>query len=290
MDVGTIGIWSGPLRRADPGETAEAAAELEELGYGALWIPGGRGGAVFADVERLLAATSRVVVATGVLNLWMHDAAEAAAEHDRLSAAHGRRFLLGVGVSHHPAVEEAGMEYVRPLARTRSYLDALDAAPTPVPRDELVLAALGPRMLELARDRTAGAHPFLVTAEHTAIARGVLGAGPLLAPEQKVVLDTDADRARAAGRAALARYLALPNYTDNLRRLGFGDEDLSGGGSDRLVDAVVAWGDEERIADRLREHADAGADHVCIEVLGPDPGALGRDDWRRLAPALGGLW
>lgn len=286
MDVGSIGIWSGPLRRGDPGETAEAAAELEELGYGALWIPGGRGGDVFADVERLLAATDRVVVATGVLNLWMHDATEAANGHDRLAAAHGRRFLLGVGVSHHPAVAEAGMVYERPLARTRSYLDALAATRPPVPRDELVLAALGPRMLELARDRTAGAHPFLVTPEHTRRAREVLGEGPLLAPEQKVVLDTDPARARETGRAALARYLALPNYTGNLRRLGFTDADLGGGGSDRLVDALVAWGDEETIAARLREHHDAGADHVPIEVLRPDPAELAREDWRRLAAAL----
>jgi probable F420-dependent oxidoreductase len=170
----------------------------------------------------------------------------------------------------------------------RSYLDELDAAGHPVPPESRILAALGPRMLELSRDRSAGAHPYFVPVEHTAVARDVLGAGPVLAPEQAVVLEPDPVRARELARRHVPRYLELPNYANNLRRLGFGDDDLRDGGSDRLVDAIVAWGDEEAIADRVRAHHDAGADHVCIQVVGVDGTAPPRETWRRLAPALSG--
>ena len=286
MDLGRIGIWSGPLRRGDPAEIAEAAAELEQLGFSALWIPGGAGGDVLGDCRRLLDATTGAVVASGILNVWMHDPAEVAAGHAALTARHPGRLLLGLGVSHHPAVERSNQVYERPMRKMTDYLDQLDAAPTPVPKEERALAALGPRMLELARDRSAGAHPYLVSPEHTEMARQVLGRGPLLAPEQMVVLETDPTRARAVARQHLVRYLALPNYTNNLLRTGFSPDDVSGEGSDRLVDAIVAWGGVEAVAARVQAHHDAGADHVCLQVLLADPAALAREQWRQLAAGL----
>jgi probable F420-dependent oxidoreductase len=286
MHLGSIGIWSGVLRRGDEAEAADAAAELEALGFGALWIPGGAGGDVLGDARRLMDATERVVVATGILNVWMYDAADVAAGHVALTAAHPGRFLLGLGVSHAPAVERSNQRYTRPYSKMVDYLDQLDAATPPVPRDGMVLAALGPRMLGLSAERTGGAHPYLVPPEHTAIAREALGTGPLLAPEQMVVLDSDPASARQTARQNIARYLELPNYTNNLRALGFTDEDLAPPGSDRLVDAIVAWGDPAAIADRVRAHHDAGADHVCVQVLLPDPAAFPRAEWRAIAPAL----
>ena len=216
----------------------------------------------------------------------MHHPSDVAAGHATLARDYPDRFLLGLGVSHAPAVERSEQVYEHPLAKMQGYLDALDAAEPPVPAAERMLAALGPRMLALAGDRTAGAHPYLVGPEHTAFARETLGTGPLLAPEQKVVLDTDPTRARAVARQHLARYLELPNYTNNLLRTGYGDDDLADGGSDRLVDGIVAWGDLSAIDARVREHRDAGADHVCLQVLLEDPSALPRDEWRALAEAL----
>jgi probable F420-dependent oxidoreductase len=281
------GIWSGGLRYGDPAEAAEAATELDELGYTALWIPD-IGGDVFDVVERLMAATQTTTIATGILNLWMHPAEETAASHARLTAAHGDRFLVGIGVSHAPLIDagEPG-RYRQPLAAMRSFLDGLDSAPTPLAPSKRVLAALGPKMLELARTRSGGAHPYNVTPEHTALARQALGPGAMLLPEQAVALATDADVGRKLGRDHLTHYLALPNYTNNLRRLGFGDADFAGGGSDRLVDAMVAWGDEDAIAARVREHRAAGADHVCVQVLSEE-GMLPMKAWRELAPALTG--
>jgi probable F420-dependent oxidoreductase len=289
MEIGPTGIWSAQLRYGDPGEITESAAELEELGFSALWVPGGIGGELLSDCARLLAATARAVVATGILNIWMHDPGDVAADHHRLTSDYPGRFLLGLGVSHGPLLERLDRRYERPLEAMRVYLDRLDEAAPPVPAGERVLAALGPRMLAMARDRTAGAHPYLVTPDHTATARQVLGPGPLLAPEQKVVLEQDATRARALARAHLEVYLSLPNYTNNLRRSGFSDADIANGGSDRLVDAIVAWGEPEVAAERVRQHLDAGADHVCIQVLTDDRRSPPRDQWRRLAPALGGL-
>jgi probable F420-dependent oxidoreductase len=284
--LGPIGVWSSQLRFGDPGEITEAAAELEELGYGALWLPGGAGGDIFEDCDRVLAATRRITVATGILNIWAHPVAEAAAGHARLTTAYPGRFLLGLGVSHGPMVERLlHQQYRRPLATMASYLDGLDAASPPVPASERVLAALGPKMLELARDRSAGAHPYLVTPEHTRSAREVLGQRPLLAPEQKVVLETDPVKARQTARAALALYLSLPNYTNNLRRIGFTDDDLDAGGSDRLIDGLYAWGDASQVMARVRQHHDAGADHVCIQVITPDR-AVPRAEWRELAAAF----
>jgi probable F420-dependent oxidoreductase len=285
MDLGPVGIWAPQLRYGDAGAIQETAAELEQLGYGALWIPGGVGGDIFGDSERLLTATRRVVVATGILNIWMHDASSVAEGHHRLTSVHPHRFLLGLGVSHAALVDRTD-HYEKPLAKMVGYLDALDAAPDPVPAPERALAALGPRMLELARDRTAGAHPYLVTPEHTRLARSVLGTGPLLAPEQKVILDTDAGRARAMAREQLALYFQLPNYTNNLLRSGFSEADLTDGGSDRVIDGIVAWGDADAIAARVREHHDAGADHVCVQVLTSSRAEAPHDEWRRLAPAL----
>jgi probable F420-dependent oxidoreductase len=285
MDLGRVGIWSGQLRRADPSAISEAAAELDELGFGTIWIPGGHGGDVFGDVARLLDATSTATVATGILNVWMHTAEDTATSHAALTGKHPGRFLLGLGVSHEPAVTNSGQVYERPLAKMRDFLDALDAASPPVPTGERMLAALGPRMLELARDRTAGAHPYLVTPDHTFAARAVLGDGPLLATEVMVVLDDDPERARAVARQHLSRYMVLPNYTNSFLRHGFTDGDLLDGGSDRLVDGLIGWGDVTAIVARIAEHHDAGADHVCVQVLQADAAALPRDAWRRLATA-----
>lgn len=282
------GVWSSALRYGDPSAAADAAAELESLGYDAMWLPD-VGGDLFASIDNLLGATSTVTVATGILNLWLHDAEETADRVDGFARRHGRRLLVGIGVSHAVLVDmkEPGA-YTKPLTRMREYLDALDAAPTPLPVEDRVLAALGPRMLELARTRASGSHPYLVTPEHTRRLREGLGAGPLLAPEQAVVLETDPTRARELARGHLAGYLGLPNYANNWKRLGYTDEDTADGGSDRLVDALVAWGDEGALAARVQEHRDAGADHVCIQVITDDLMALPLDEWRRLAPVLVG--
>ena len=291
IDLGRAGIWSRELRyNPDRGARAAAAAELEDLGYGAIFIPDA-GGDVLGAAGHLLAATRRIAVATGVLNIWMHDPAEVASRHASLMARFGPRFLLGLGNSHAPLVEGAlGVPYVRPYSKMVAYLDALDAAPAPVPAGERMLAALGPRMLSLARERAAAAHPYLVPPEHTAAAREAIGPGTVLAPEQAVVLDLDRRRGRERARAFVNDYLALPNYVRNLRRLGFTDDDLRAPASDRLVDALVAHGDEDAIAARVRAHHDAGADHVCVYVVGSGDGggaeALALDAWRRLAPAL----
>lgn len=278
------GVWAGQLRYGDAGEIAEAAAELDELGYTGLWIPD-IGGDVFGSVELLLRSTRRAVVATGILNLWMHSPQETAANHARLSAAHGGRWLVGIGVSHAPLIDssEPG-RYQRPLEAMSTFLDGLDGSRPPLSREDRVLAALGPKMLGLARDRGAGAHPYNVTYQHTAEARAILGPDAMLLPEHAVALTTDADRARRLGRSHLEHYMSLPNYTNNLRRLGYGDEDFAGGGSDRLIDALVAWGDVEAIEAKLRQHRDAGADHVCIQVL--TEAGFPRAEWRELAPAL----
>ena len=288
MRLSGTGLWSPELRRhGDDAEAADTAAELEELGYSALWLPGRGPGSPWNAASRLLRATREVTVATGIVSIWDVDPETAAAERAELDDAFEGRFLLGLGISHAPMVDPGDLDrYRRPLAAMRAYLESLDVAAPPVPVRERALAALGPRMLELARDRSAGAHPYLVTVEHTRGARAILGPEKLLAPEQGVVLETDSDRARTIVRTHLELYLQLPNYTNNLRRLGFGDADLVRGGSDRLVDALVAWGDEQAIADRVREHREAGADNVCLQVLTENREQLPRDVWRRLAPAV----
>ncbi|OBG11709.1 LLM class F420-dependent oxidoreductase [Mycolicibacterium celeriflavum] len=286
MDLAGVGVWSSQLRYGDQGEAAEAAAELEELGFTALWIPD-VGGPVLDSVEHLLSSTKQAVIATGILNLWMHEPADVAARYASLTETHGERFLLGIGVSHAPLIDsrEPGL-YRKPLAATRAYLDGIDATPQPVPVGNRVLAALGPKMLELAATRSRGAHPYLVTPDHTRYAREQLGEGPLLLPEQTVLLTTDADEARALGTDWLRSYLALPNYANNLLRSGFTEDDVASV-SDRLFNAIIAWGDEEAVLERVREHRDARADHVCVQVLTADPQEFPRDQWRRLGAALG---
>jgi probable F420-dependent oxidoreductase len=286
-EITGTGVWSSGLRYGDPAQATDAAAELEELGYTALWMPD-VGGDVFEAVERLMAATTTATIATGILNLWMHTAEKTAATHARLTSSYGDRFLVGIGVSHSLLIDakEPG-KYRKPLAAMESFLDGLDGAPTPLLPAKRVLAALGPRMLELAGRRAAGVHPYNVTPEHTALAREALGPSALVLPEQAVCLSADPDVARKLGRDHLTHYLLLPNYTNNLRRLGFGDSDFADGGSDRLIDALVAWGDADTIASRLREHRAAGADHVCIQVLSEE-GMLPRTAWRQLAPAVTG--
>jgi probable F420-dependent oxidoreductase len=282
MPTGAIGIWSPQLREGDPRDVAEAAAELEEIGFGTIWVPGREHGDLEERLHLLLSSTQRITVATGIVSIWTHPATATAALHARLSSEFPGRFLLGLGVSHAPAV---GGKYQKPLAEMVRYLDALDAADPPVPRTERVLAALAPRMLALARQRALGSHPYLVTPEHTRIAREALGPDALLAPEQTVVLEEAADAARAVARAWLARYLQLPNYADNWVRLGFDRADIENGGSDRLVDALVAWGDVDAIRAKLDAQRAAGADHVAIQVVTSDPAQLPREQWRRIAAA-----
>ncbi|MER5595849.1 LLM class F420-dependent oxidoreductase [Streptomyces sp. NPDC002265] len=279
--IGRYGVWSTGLRPEDParrGEIAEAAAELEELGYGAAWLGGS---SAPRHAGPLLEATSRLVVGTSIQSIWQYEADESAAGFAELESSHPGRFVLGLGVSHARLAEQ----YRRPYSALVTYLDALDKAGVPAGRR--VLAALGPRTLELSGDRAAGAIPYLVTPEHTASARELLGDGPLLAPEFAVVPEADPARARALARGHLALYLSLPNYTGNFLRLGFTEDDLADGGSDRLVDALYAWGDEERIRERVEAFHRAGADHVAIQVV--DAGArddLPREAWRRLAAVL----
>jgi len=290
MELSGIGIWSGELRYGEESEKRAAVAELEELGYTAAWIPD-VGGDVFGALRDLLDATTTLVAATGILNLWMHSPSEVGDGFAALEADFAGRTLLGIGVSHHLLIDNSHPgEYTKPLAKTRTYLDELDAVSPTVPPDRRVLAALGPKMLGLSRDRAGGAHPYLVTPEHTAVARAELGEGPLLAPEQHVVLETDATKARAVAREGLTVYLQLPNYVNNWRRLGFGEDDFADGGSDRLVDHIVVWGDEATIATRVQAHFDAGADHVCVQTItGAERTDFPRAEWRALAPALVGL-
>ena len=285
MDLSGVGVWSSQLEYGNPAESAEAAAELDELGFTALWIPD-VGGPVLASVERLLASTKQAVIATGILNLWMHEASDVAAWYASVTNTHGDRFLLGIGCSHAPLIDakEPG-RFRKPLAATRSFLDALDAAEQPVPVENRVLAALGPKMLELSATRTRGAHPYLSTPDRTHQARELLGDGPLLLPEQTVILTEDRAEARAIGTDWLRNYLALPNYANNLLRSGFTEDDLSSV-SDRVFDAIIAWGDEEVVRRRVDEHRAAGADHVCVQVLTADLREFPREQWRRLAAAL----
>jgi probable F420-dependent oxidoreductase len=269
----------GAFQRVDR-TTPALAAGLEEIGYGALWVGGSPGGDLSA-VEELLAATSRLVVATGIVNIWKDEPGPIAAAALRLTGRYPGRFLLGLGVGH---PEATGERYTRPYAALVEYLDALDAAG--VSPEHRALAALGPRVLRLAGERTVAAHPYLVPPEHTRRAREVLGDGVLLAPEHKVVLDGDRERGRLLARPAVARpYLGLVNYRSTLERLGYTEDDLAGAGSDRLVDDLVAIGEPDDVAARLREHLDAGADHVAVHLLIPPDGNL-LAGYRRLAPAL----
>ncbi|TYB59569.1 TIGR03620 family F420-dependent LLM class oxidoreductase [Nonomuraea sp. PA05] len=276
--LGRVGVWNSTLSGEAAAFEREAAAEIESLGFGALWIgetPTGKEALAHAAI--LLGGTSSLTVATGIASIWGRDATAAANGANTLSEAYEGRFVLGIGVSHAPAVRGRGHDYRKPVSAMREYLDAMDATeysgplPGPAPR---LLAALRGKMLELAAQRAYGAHPYFVTPEHTARARAVLGPEPVLAPEQTVILESDADRARQIARGFTARYLALPNYANNLLDLGWKEDDLADGGSDALVDAIVAWGDPETIIERVRAHLDAGADHVCVQPLADSPQRL----------------
>jgi probable F420-dependent oxidoreductase len=291
MELGRVGIWTFQLDLQPSSAAREAANELEALGYGAIWVPEAAGRDPFAHATLLLGATTRMVLATGIATIYARDAMSMNAAWRTVSEAFPDRFLLGLGVSHQPAVEGLrGHTYGPPLQAMREYLDRMDAglffAAQPSVEPQRVLAALGPRMLALAAKRSSGAHPYFVPVEHTAVAREALGADALLCPEQMAVLETDPVAARRIARRAMATYLGLPNYVNNLRRLGYGDDDFANGGSDRLVDAIVVWGDDATVRARVDAHHDAGADHVCVQVLPHDARSLPMEEWRRLAPAL----
>lgn len=285
-----LGLWTAALDAAPITEAQELAAELEELGYGAIWLPEVAGRDVFFSLGMLLTATHELVGATGIATIWGRDPVTMTGGVKALTEAFPERMLLGLGVSHHTLVEGVrGHTYARPLAAMRAYLAAMDAAPytarrptTPVRR---VLAALGPRMLALAAEASLGAHTYFVPPEHTAGARQALGPA-LLCVEQAVLLEPDPAKARATARAYAEVYLGLPNYRNNLLRLGWEEADLDGGGSDRLIDAIVAWGDREAVARRVRAQFDAGADHVCIQALPSGRGDVPVQQWRALAPVL----
>jgi probable F420-dependent oxidoreductase len=282
VDLGRVGVWwSGSWKDPDDPERSAATA-LEALGYATLWSSGGFEPGLASHFERLLASTERVAVASGIVSIWMTPPDQLAAAVARLEAAYPGRFLLGVGASHHFLAPD----YTRPYSHMVAFLNALDAADTPVPPQRRVLAALRPKMLELAATRAAGAHPYFVPVEHTAHARQILGDGPLLVPEVAVVLRTDPAEARDLARRYASIYLPAPNYAQNLRDLGYGDEDFDGEGSDRLIDAVIPWGDAATVAGRIREHHDAGADQVAIQVV-DEPGAIPLQGYRELATALG---
>ena len=290
MNIGRVGIWSMALEAQPLSVAQEAAAELDELGFPALWVPEALGKEVMSHAALLLAATRRMVVATGIANLWARDATAMVNAQRTLTEGFPERFLLGIGVSHTPTVAHRGHTLASPVQATRDYLEAMDAAryfgAAPAAPLHRVLAALGPRMLTLAAELTEGAHTYTVPVEHTEQARQRLGPGPSLIPEQKVVLVSDPAVARRIGRANIGRLLRLPNYAGNLRRAGFAEADFAGGGSDRLIDALVAWGDVEDVRRRVKEHLDAGADHVALQVLTVDPAALPLREWRELSALL----
>jgi probable F420-dependent oxidoreductase len=272
--LGKFGIW-----RSASLVTPELAAGIEHLGYGALWLGSSPDGDL-VQAEDMLAATTTLVLATSIVNMWKDPAAKVATSFARVADRYPDRFLLGVGAGH----REATQQYARPYETLARYVDVLRA--DGVPRDGVVLAALGPKVLRLAAERTAGAIPYLVTPEHTRQARAILGPGPLLAPEHKVVLDAGPQRARALGRTRVGTpYLGLVNYTSNLRRLGWSGDDLADGGSDALIDALVAHGSPAQIAAQLARHLEAGADHVCIQLI-TEPGADPLPGYRDLAGAL----
>jgi probable F420-dependent oxidoreductase len=276
MDLGRVGVWTSyrPFGVARAGEAAKLA---EELGYGAWWLGGSPH---VPEVRPILEATTTLVGATGIVNVWSNEPAETASADAALRADFPGRFMLGIGIGH----PEATSDYRRPLTAMRAFLDGLDASPTPPPADERCLAALGPKMLELARERTAGTHPYFVPVERTRAARERLGPGALVATEVACVVDRDPVRAKAVARDYAKLYLGLRNYTQNLLDAGFTEADLAGGGSDRLIDAVVPQGSAEEIAEVVRAHLEAGADHVCMQPLGEE--GIPRESWTALARAL----
>lgn len=294
FELPRIGLWTAALDAVPTSRARELAAELEELGYGALWLPEVAGRDPFVHLALLLASTKRLIGATGIANIWARDAVATAGAVKALTEAFPERMLVGLGVSHQNLVNDLrGHNYNKPLSAMREYLKAMESAPysafrptTPVRR---VIAALRPKMLQLAAEQADGAHPYFVTPEHTAKARETLGAGPLLCPEQAVVLESDPAKAREIGRIYTSVYLGQPNYVNSILELGFAEEDLKDGGSDAFVDALVAWGDEDAILTRVRAHLDAGADHVAVQALTAGRRDVPEGQWRELAPALTAL-
>ena len=293
MDIGPYGIWTFQLDRMPSAQATDLVSELDELGFGAVWIPEAVGREAFTNASLLLRGGTDIVVATGIASIWARDAMAAGAAQRTLTEAYPDRFLLGLGVSHLPMVQGVrGHTYAKPLSAMAAYLDGMDAtlflAPEPPVPLHRVLAALGPKMLELSRDRSDGACPYFVPPEHTAVARQILGDGPLLAVEQAVVFETDPTVARQIARAHTGTYTELPNYVNNLRRLDptLTEEDFADRGSDRLVDMIVAWGSDDAVAARIQAHRDAGADHVCVQVLQKGP-LEPEVRWRHLADVLG---
>jgi probable F420-dependent oxidoreductase len=290
MEIGKIGIWAF-LDLVPSAESQDAAREIEDLGFGALWIPEAVGREIFTSSALLLAGTRSLVIATGIANVWARDAMAMANAQRTLCEAYPDRFLLGMGVSHQPMVSTVrGHDYNKPLTYMKGYLDAMDrsifAGAQPASEPRRVLAALHPKMLALAAERSWGSHPYFVTPDHTVRARAALGEGKLLAPEQAVLLETDPEKARAIARQHMAIYTGLPNYRRNILSLGFEESDFENGGSDRLVDAIVAWGDIDAVAERVKAHLDAGADHVCLQALTADMSEIPRGQWRELARGL----
>jgi probable F420-dependent oxidoreductase len=290
--IGRVGVWSGQLDFSTAADVRDAAREVEGLGYGALWTGEAIGREVLTAAQLVLAATSSLVVATGIANIWARDALAMAAGQLALGEAYPDRFILGIGVSHKPLLDVRGEDYRKPLAFMRDYLDGMDhgydvyRAIAPESRPPRLLAALGPKMIELAGARADGAHTYFVPPEHTAGAREILGPDKLLVPEQVAVLSSDASTAREIARRHTASYLRLPNYTANLERIGFDPAEFADGGNDRLVDTICAWGTVDAVAERVRAHLDAGADHVAVQVLVDDRRGLPRREWAELAPTL----
>lgn len=290
MKIGKLGVWAA----TDGMTAADAAAfagRVERWGYGALWLPEAVGRNVLVHSSWLLAKTSKLVIATGIANIYARDAVASAAAQLTLAEQSAGRFLLGLGVSHAPLVEGwRGGKYAQPIATMRAYLEAMARlrymGPPPAEKPKTVIAALGPKMLELAAQLSDGAHPYNVTPEHTAQARAILGPGKMLCPEQMVLLEKDASVARAIGRRTLGLYCQLPNYRNNLLRLGFSESDFDGNGSDRLIDALIAWGSEEAIRKRIQQHWDAGADHVCIQSIPKEEGMSPRPSDEKILELL----
>jgi probable F420-dependent oxidoreductase len=289
--LGDVGLWTQALDGLPASEVCEVVLELEELGYPSIWLSEGLRREIFVNASMVLSATSRMVVGTGIANIWARDAPAMACAQLTLAEAFDGRFVLGMGVSR-PAIVEGmrGQVYSSPLAKMESYLDAMDEvryqSPRPRTTPPRVLAAIGPKMVQLAASRSAGVHSYFVLPEHTAATRSAIGPDLFLAPEQAVVLDADADRARTVARSYAQFYLGFGSYRKDLQKHGFVDADFEDGGSDRLIDAIVAWGDAEAVCARVQAHLDAGADHVAVQVLAPQGEVAPHEQWRELAPAL----
>ena len=290
IDIGRVGLWQGVLDRHPASKVREIVAEVDELGWPTYWIPETVSRDPFVAAAMMLESSQHLKIATGIASIWARDAMTTANATKTLNEAYDGRFLLGLGVSHHTLTEWVRKhDYSKPLTKMREYLERMDKSlfrgVEPAEPPSRVIAALGPKMLELSAELADGAHPYFVPVEHTAIAREAIGPDKLLAVEQMIVLDTDADRARTIARQHMEVYLGLPNYANNLLRLGFTEDDISEP-SDRLVDAIVAWGSLDDCVARVAAHHDAGADHVCIQVLEEDGDRIPVDAWRQLASAL----